>query len=113
MEQRNPQNGYMRPTSTAATPITQRDIVLRATLTIDSGVIDLESTPTWRRVKIHGVPVAPYVGSGSFGMEKFCEELEAENDEVEIPVAVRWPGWTTEVKTSYSEREIEASSVTF
>ena len=38
------------------------------------------------------------------------EELEAENNGVRIPAAVRWLGLTADVKARYSEGEIEASS---
>ena len=103
--------GPTSPTSAAAMLITQRGIILRVTRTIGPGVIDLETAPTWKRVRIHGVPVSPYVGRGSLGMEKLREELEAENDWVKITAVVRWLGRTADVRTRYSEEEIEASSV--
>ena len=60
-------------TTAAEMLLTQRDIALRAACTIDPGVIDRGTSLSWRRVKIHGVPVTPYVDRGSGGTDKLRE----------------------------------------
>ena len=58
---------------------------------------------TWKQVNIHGAPVARFVGGGPFGTKKLREELEAQNDEIKIPAAVRWLGRVSDVKARFSE----------
>lgn len=67
-------------------------IILRAALRVNPAVIDITANETWRRVKIHGVPLNKYLGKGTQGLEKPREEIEAENEGVEIPMQIRWHG---------------------
>jgi hypothetical protein len=58
---------------------------------------DLETGQDSRR------PVTRYVGRGSIDTEKLREELEAQNDGMKIPAAVRWLGRASDVKARFSE----------
>ena len=62
-------------------------------------------------MKVHAVPVARSPGRGSHGTEALREELEAENEGIRIPSAIRWLSGAASVKARYEERTITASSV--
>lgn len=47
------------------------------------------------------------------GAEKLREEREAENEGMVIPLAIRWLGHLSDIKTRATKRLITASSVTF
>lgn len=87
--------------------------IIRAARLAEPGISGLEGNMTWKRVKIHGVPVACYVSRGSFGTKMLLEELEAENDGVKISAAVIWSGSPSDVKARHAEGMVEASSVPF
>lgn len=70
--------------------LTLRDTAIRAARTADQGIVDVNAIETWRRVKVHGIPIARYVGKGSYGVDKLRAEIESENEGVEIPMAARW-----------------------
>ena len=42
---------------------------------MEPGISSLEARQTWRWVKIHGIPVACYLGKGTNGLKTFKEEL--------------------------------------
>ena len=71
-----------------------KDTIIRAARTIDPSIVDITANETWRRVKIHGVPLNRYLGRGTYGLDKLREEIEAENEGVEIPRQMRWLGVT-------------------
>ena len=48
---------------------------------------------------------------GSHGTEALREELEAENEGIRVPSAIRWLSGAASVKARYDERTITASSV--
>ena len=52
------------------------------------------------------------VGQGSLGTEKLREELEAENEGIKIPSAIRWLDRAADVKALFKQGAAEASSVT-
>ena len=86
--------------------------IVRAACSLDPGIIDLEANQAWKRVKAHAVPVARYVGKGTFGTEKLREELEAGNEGVKISFLTRWLGQPSKAKARFKEGTIVASSVT-
>ena len=90
-----------------------RNTILGAGLTVDPTVVDISANETWRRVKIHGVPLNRYLGKGTHGLEKLREEIEAENEGVEIPMQIRWLGRVPDIKQRSVEGAIRGSSVTF
>ena len=55
--------------------------IIRAARSADPGITGLESNMAWKRVKIHGVLVARYVGREPFRTENLREELEAASGE--------------------------------
>lgn len=57
-----------------------------------------EVNEVWRRLEIHGIPLARYVRKGTHGTEKLREEIEAENEGATIPLLVRWLGKLAEIK---------------
>lgn len=87
--------------------------MIRAARSADSSVTGLEARTAWWWVKVHGIPVARYVGKGSHGTDSLREELEAENGGVKIPSTVRWLSGAASVKARYKDRTITASSVVF
>ena len=105
--------GVTTPTSSVDMLLSHKDSIIRAARTINRRIIGLKANMIWKRVKVHGVPVARYVGKKIFGTEKLQEELVAENKGVRIPAAVRWLGRAGGVKARYKEGTIVASSVTF
>ena len=90
-----------------------RDTIIRAVHTVDSGIHNFTANETWSRVKIHGVPLARYLGRGTFGLDKLRAELEAENKNLEIPMVARWLGRVPDIKDRSCSEKIRASSVTF
>ena len=71
----------------------------------DPSVTGLEARTAWWWVKVHGIPVARYLGRG----DSLREELEAENEGVKIPSAVRWLSGAASVKARFNEKTITAS----
>ena len=103
--------GSTTPTSNADQLLDHRDAAIRAARTVDPSVAGLEARPSWWWMKIHGVPVARFVGRGPNGLTALREELEAENGGLSVPSPVRWLSGATSVKTRYREGVISASSV--
>jgi hypothetical protein len=98
---------------TAEMLLQYRDTVIIAARTVDKGIVDVEANESWGRVKVHGVPLERYVGKGTHGLEKFKEEVQAENAGVVIPLAVRWLGSMANIKERWAAGAITSSSVTF
>ena len=92
-----------------------KDIVITAARTVDLGVVDVEVNEVWKRLKVHGIPLARYMGEGTNGTQRLREDIEAENARVgvAIPLAVRWLGKLSEIRERAREGKITASSVTF
>ena len=105
--------GATIPTASAEMLLNYRDTVIRAARTQDAGIVGVELNEIWKRVKIHGIPLARYVGKGTHGTEKLREEIEAENEGVTIPLAVIWLGKLADIKARAMRGEISASSITF
>lgn len=103
--------------STPFAPIEQllahRDTILRAARTVDPAIVDITANETWKRLKIHGVPLERYLGKGTFGLNKLRAEIESENEGVEIPMEMRWLGRVPTIKERYHTQQIRGSSVTF
>lgn len=103
--------GSAQPTSNADQLIEHRETVLQAARKVDPGVKGLEAKQSWWWIKVHAIPVARFVGKGSNGTEALREELEAENEGLPIPSAIRWLSGAASVKTRYNEGIIKASSM--
>jgi hypothetical protein len=67
-----------------------RDIIIHAASSVEKGIIDVEGTQSWERLKIHTVPVVRYIGKVTKGLHKRREEIQAENEGEVIPAKVRW-----------------------
>ena len=109
--------GTLAGLSTPFAPIEQllayRDTILRAARTVDPAIVDITANKTWKRLKIHGVPLERYLGKGTFGLNKLWAEIESENEGVEIPMEMRWLGRVPTIKERYHAQQIWGSSVTF
>ena len=81
--------GSTQSTNSAEQLLGHRDEVIRAARSADPSVTGLEARTAWWWVKVHGIPVARYVGRGSHGTDLLREELEAENEGVKIPSTIR------------------------
>jgi hypothetical protein len=69
-----------------------KDIVVMVARKIDQGIIDVEANETWERVKMHGIRFDQYLAKRSGGLEKLRQKIQAENEGVIIPFAIRWVG---------------------
>ena len=78
------------PNPTAEIAMVYRDIIITVVGTVDRGVVDVEENETWERLKIHAVPLARYMGTGTDGRQKMQDEFEAEKEGIAIPTQVRW-----------------------
>ena len=93
--------------------LSYRDTILRAARTVDPAIIDIVKNETWKRLKMHGVPLERYLGKGTFGLNKLRAEIESENQGVEIPMEMRWLGRVPDIKQRYKNAEARGGSVTF
>ena len=89
------------------------DTILRVARTVDATIIDITANKTWRRVKIHSVPLNRYLGAGTYGLDRLQEELESENEGLGIPMAMRWLSRVPDIKEREASRAIRGSPVTF
>lgn len=105
--------GSTRPTSNAGQLLEHRDAVIQAARKADPAVTGLEARTSWWWLKVNAVPVARFLGRGSNGTDSLREELEAENEGLAIPSAVRWLGGAASVKARFEGGIIKASSVVF
>ena len=87
-----------------------RNLVLRATRSVDSSIASLGPFEKWGWVKIHGASLLSYMEMGSGGLQKFREELEAENEGVRLPSEARWLGGAV-TRARFKERKLLRSSV--
>ena len=62
---------------------------------------------------MHRIPIAHFLGKGTFGLERLREELLSENEALEIPMAMRWLANLADIKRRAEQCQITASSVTF
>ena len=74
--------------------------------------MNITANETWKRLKIHGVPLERYLGKGTFGLNKLRTEIESENEGVEIPMEMRWLGRVPEIKERFQNCEARGGSVT-
>ena len=78
------------PINTAEMLLRRRDLAIRAARSVGPGISNLEARQTWRWAKVHGIPIAHYLGKGTNGATMLREELEAGNEGIRIPSAIRW-----------------------
>lgn len=62
-------------------------IVIAAAGSLDPGVIEMEKTEKWRKMRVHGVSLDRYLSEG--GLETAREEIESTTGEL-LPYAPRW-----------------------
>ena len=67
--------GVTTPTASARMLMSYKDIVVTAARTVDIGVVDVEVNEVWKRLKVHGIPLARYMGEGTNGTERLREEI--------------------------------------
>ena len=63
------------------------NIFIRATKTVDAGVIGVEVLERWQRLKVHGMLLARYLGEGK--MELLCREIESSTG-IQLKTIPRW-----------------------
>jgi len=101
------------PGATAEMLIKYREVVIRAARRVDTGIVDIETSELWERVKMHGVNFDRYLGKKTGGgLEKLRSELQAENEGVVLPLAISWIGGPKDVQKKKVEGK-KASSVVF
>ena len=114
---RRNEKGTLAGLSTTNAPVEQllnyRDTILRAARTVDPAIIDIIKNETWKRLKMHGIPLERYLGKGTFGLNKLRAEIESENQGVEIPMEMRWLGRVPDIKQRFKNAEARGGSVTF
>jgi len=87
--------------------------VIKAARKVDTGIVDIETNELWERVKMHGVNFDRYLGKKTGGgLEKYRQELQAENEGVVFPLAINWIGGPKDVQKKKAEGK-KASSVVF
>jgi hypothetical protein len=90
-----------------------RDIIIKATRSVDKGIIDVEGNESWERLKIHTVPLVRYMGQGTEGLQKMREEIQGENEGVAIAAQVRWLSNPRIISETEQIGEFKASTVVF
>ena len=85
--------------------------MIQAARTVDPGVTDLKARTFRWWAEVHAIPVAHFLGRGWNGTESLREELEAENEGIKIPSAIRWLSGAASVKARHNVGIIKASSV--
>jgi len=101
------------PAATAEMLIWYREIVIKAARKVDAGVVDIETSELWQKVKMHGVNFDRYLGKKmGGGLEKLRQELQAENEGVVLPLAISWIGGPKDVQKKKAEGK-KASTVVF
>ena len=73
----------------------------------------MEGNESWKRLKIHTIPVVRYMGKGTDGVQEMREEIQAENEGVAIPAQVRWLSNPRIIREREQRGEINASLVVF
>jgi len=99
--------------ATAAMALIYRDVMITATRTVDKGVIDVEESQSWERLKIHAVALVRYMGKGTEGLQKMQNEIHAGNEGVTVLVQVRWVASLNNIHERWQRGVISASSVVF
>jgi hypothetical protein len=88
-------------------------VVDKAGCMVDRGIIGFGENEAWQRLKIHGVPLNPYIERGTNGLKNLWAEIQAEYAGVIIPIAVRLLGRVPQVKGRWASGIITASLVVF
>jgi small ligand-binding sensory domain FIST len=65
------------------------DIIIRAAMTVDNSVGDIEENMHCERQKIQFILLMRYMGKGTEGLQEILDEFEAQNDGTAIPTQVR------------------------
>ena len=72
--------GVTTPTSTLRNLLQHRDMVLKATRTVDASISDIVVQQRWKWIRIHSISLTRYmVKVKDGGLRKLREELEAES----------------------------------
>jgi len=58
------------PNATAEIALQSRNIIITAARTVDKGVVDIEQSESWARLKIQAVDLIRYMGKGTEGLQK-------------------------------------------
>jgi len=74
--------------------------VITAARKVDSGIVDIERNELWERLRMQGVNWDRNLGKKTGGgLEKLCQELQAENEGVVVPLAINWIGGPNDVQS--------------
>ena len=107
------QRGSITVITTALCPseafLRYKDVVIRAAITECSRITDIVTNETWKRVKVHGIPLEPYIRKGTFGTEMLWADIMAENTWLDIPMSMRWMGDLSNIKERQRKGETVAA----
>jgi hypothetical protein len=88
-----------------------RDCINTAACTMYNGVINVEETESWERLKINAMPLVGYIGKSTEGLQKMGEQFEMGNEGIAIPTQVRRLANPCTIKQRRHNCEIPASSL--
>jgi len=106
-------NAIMHPNATAEMARQNRDVIITAARTADTGVVDVEENESLERLLIDPVPLIRYMGKYMDRLQKMREEFEADNKGIVIPNQVRWLVNSPTIRERRQNGEIAASLVVF
>ena len=88
------------------------DIIAKALRIFGPGIIDLEANLTWKRLKVHSVPVARYCAWAKAPPERRSSGRSSKRKtRGSRPFRSRWLGRASDVKACFREETTVASSV--
>jgi hypothetical protein len=90
-----------------------RDIIIKATRSVDKEIIDVEGYVLWDRLKIYAVRQVRFIGQGTKGLQMLREGIQRENKGVTIRVQVRWLSIARTIMEREQRGEMKPSSVVF
>jgi hypothetical protein len=95
----------------AAMALTYDEVNMIAAHMVDKGVMDVDENESWERQEVNAVHLVRYMGIGTEGLQKMQDEIHAENEEVVIPIQVRWLVNPDSIREKRQRGEISVSSV--
>ena len=67
---RGTKTAITRQNPTAEMALLNRDIIIKAAIPVDKGIIDVEGNELWERLQIYTVPLVRYIRKGTEGLQK-------------------------------------------
>jgi hypothetical protein len=90
-----------------------RDNIIKASRSVDKGIIDLEGNESLERLTIDTVPLVRYMGKGTQALHNVRIAIQAENEGVAIPAQLRWLSNAGIIRQRELRGENRASTVVF